>query len=134
MMTMNDMTASTISKINWLKAKRSSTMSKDDVSIRLTGGTDKTKAGYQITLRNQTGLKFDSAIQIGEFKNRLYFLNDTTGYHINVQKREGGRVHGYIKITKTDETKVLDKFVGDYKLIDSDMPGYYYIENKSLEW
>lgn len=132
MMSMNDMTTSAISKINWLKQKGHKTFSASDVSIRATGGTEKTKSSYQITLRNQTGLKFDSAIQIGTYRNRLYFKNDATGYHVNVQARDGGRVHGYVKITKTSETDSLDNFLGDFKLEESDMPGYFYIETEVI--
>ena len=130
MMNMSEAMEATISKINWIKPYKA--VSDKDVSIRETGGTERTATSYQITLRNQTGLKFDSAIQIGFYRNRIYFRNEANGYHVNVQARDNNRYHGYIKMKKNKNTEFLSSFVGDYDLKESDMPGFYYVEMETI--
>lgn len=126
-----------LNNIQWVgKATRSNRSSDADVSLRMTKGTNKTNKAFQFTFRNQTGTKFGKRAICGFLNDKVVIFTTSKageGYAFSCQQRSNGGVHGYFKVPYNDETKGLEKFIGDYMLQYSPIIDMYYIVKDDVE-
>ena len=138
--TLKEMVPNAEEKFTWFvnpSKGNKSTNSKTDVSIRIGIKNRDQKTGkvknncYSFTFRNAVGVKFKyEYLDIAVFKTRMYFKPCKTGqFHLHSYKlKDNERCNANISIIKNENTKVMDKFCGDYNLEYDDIYEMYYID------
>lgn len=121
-------------KFNWIGSSKY-TRSNLDVSINKVFWDTKQKIkAYSLIFRNTAPQQIGNNFQIAIYKNRVMIRPVEEGQGVKLQMKSNSKTpNGYAKLRCDEDTKELDKFIGDYELKYDTFYELYYIEKEGMD-